>query len=65
MGGKGKRISEFQDSQDYTEKPRLEKPKQTNKQNNYGCFKDHYNYINELPLILHKYFRSENKYKTV
>jgi hypothetical protein len=31
LGGRGKRISEFQDSQDYTEKPCLEQNK-TNKQ---------------------------------
>jgi hypothetical protein len=31
LGGRGKQISEFQDSQGYTEKPCLEKPNQPTK----------------------------------
>jgi hypothetical protein len=35
-GGRGRRISEFEASQGYTEKPCLKKTKQTNKQTNKG-----------------------------
>jgi hypothetical protein len=34
LGGRGRRISEFEDSQGYTKKPCLKKPKNKNKNKN-------------------------------
>jgi hypothetical protein len=36
LGGRGRRISEFEDSQGYTEKPCLEKKTKTNNNNKTG-----------------------------
>jgi hypothetical protein len=48
LGGRGRRISEFEASQGYTEKPRLEKPKRKKKKEMWQCRVDKYIFVGEV-----------------